>query len=67
MENMIAEKMNQYSSKLAKDLEKMMEDSAKKASIKMEKKDSELFRKISENNAEFKELKENYLHPERMA
>jgi hypothetical protein len=67
MESIIVEKMNQYSSKLVKDLEKMMEDRAKKASINMEKKDLELLRKISENNTEFKELKENYFHPERVA
>lgn len=67
IDKLVKEKVEEYTSKFVKDLDKMMEDSAKKASIKMEEKDLELLRKISENNAEFKELKENYLHPERMA
>jgi integrase/recombinase XerD len=67
IDKLVKEKIEEYTSKFVKDLEKMMEDNVKKASIKMEEKDLELLRKISENNAEFKELKENYVHPERMA
>jgi len=67
IDKLVKEKVEEYTSKFVKDLEKMMEDNAKKASIKMEEKDLELLRKISENNAEFKELKENYLNPEKMS
>ena len=60
MENVISEKINQYSSKFIKDLEKMMDESAIGSSIKMKKSDLKLFKKISENNEEFEKIKSVY-------
>ena len=60
MENIIAEKINKYSSKFIKDIEKMMDQSTKKAQMKIEKGDMKLFKEISENDVELEKMKSSY-------
>ena len=60
MENIISEKINQYSSKFVKDLEKIMENSSKKVQMKMERGDLKLFKEIAENDEEFEKMKSSY-------
>ena len=60
IDKLVKEKVEEYTSKFVKDLEKMMDESTERASIKMEKKDLELFRKISENDKEYQEMRAAY-------
>jgi len=60
MENIISEKINQYSSKFIKDFEKMVDKRMKRSSLQMEKNDMKLLREISENDEEFEKIKSIY-------
>ena len=50
MENMISEKMNQYSTKFIKDFEKIMDENRNRVNKEMEQGDLELFKKMTTNN-----------------
>jgi len=60
MENIISEKISQYSSKFIKDFEKMVDKSIKHSSLRMKKDDLKLLREISENDEEFEKIKSIY-------
>ena len=57
MENIISEKIHQYSSKFIKDFEKMVDKNIKRSSLRMEKNDLKLLKEISENDEEFEKIK----------
>ena len=61
MENIISEKISEYSSKFLKDLERMFDENRNRANAEMEKKDLELFRKLSEKGEEFEKIKSVYV------
>jgi len=50
MENMISEKMNQYSTKFIKDFKKIMDENRNRVNKEMEQGDLELFKKMTTNN-----------------
>ena len=60
MENIISEKINEYSSKFIKEMEQMMDENRKKSSLQMRKNDLKLFRELSENDSEFEKIKSIY-------
>ncbi|MGY5144393.1 MAG: tyrosine-type recombinase/integrase [Candidatus Nitrosopumilus sp. bin_32a] len=60
MEKIIAEKMNQYSSKFIKDFEKIMDKSMKRSSLTLEKNDLKLLKEMSEDDEEFEKMKSVY-------
>jgi site-specific recombinase XerD len=64
MEDIIARKIDQYSSKFIKNLEKMMEQSTKKVQVKMEKGDTKVFKQMAENDSELIKMKNAYIHSE---
>ena len=65
MESIISEKITQQSTKLLKDLEKIMENSSKRVQMKMESGDIDLLKKISKDDLELAKMKDCYFYPEK--